>query len=145
MGVWSDSLLARWRALSENIRRKLSAVLGLLPTRRWRIEQTVSGVDDVPSQIPHRRAFLVATPTLLKWLVFDCPCGTGHQIMLNLDGARWPYWRLRVSISGRITLSPSINYLGENRACHYFLKEGRVIWAKIRYRSEWAHFTQDKL
>lgn len=49
--------------------------------RRWAIEMTVSDIDDVPTRIPKRRAYLIAASKLEKWLVFDCPCNSGHQIM----------------------------------------------------------------
>ena len=86
--------------------------------------------DEVPACIPRRRAFLVATPATQKWLVFDCPCGAGHRIMLNLDGTRKPFWRLKTSVRRKITLSPSIDYRDKNRRCHYFMKKGRVRWSE---------------
>ena len=115
---------------SRSVRNSLSGALELLPALRWRMERRVSDVDEVPPRIPKRRAYLVATSILRKWLVFDCPCGTGHRIMLNLDRLRFPYWRLSLSATRQITLSPSIDYHDEFRRCHYFLRKGRVIWAK---------------
>ena len=44
---------------------------------------TVAEGDEVPDLIPVRRAFLVGAPSNWKWLVFDCPCGAGHRIVLN--------------------------------------------------------------
>lgn len=49
--------------------------------RRWAIEMTVSDINEVPTRIPKRRAYLIAASKLEKWLVFDCPCNSGHQIM----------------------------------------------------------------
>lgn len=110
--------------------RLLAGALELIPAFRWRIERRAADVDEVPPRIPKRRAYIVATAILRKWLVFDCPCGTGHRIMLNLDRSRFPYWRLTLSATRQITLSPSIDYHDEYRRCHYFLRKGRVIWAK---------------
>ena len=131
MRIWSGSLLEHWHALVRSLWQKFQRVRGYLPTKRWCIEKIVSEADEVPSEIPNSRAFLVGTATLRKWLVFDCPCNKGHRIVLNLDSNKTPYWQLKVSIFGRITLSPSVNYLGGNTACHYFLKQGRVIWARV--------------
>lgn len=111
-------------------RRWLSGALELVPVLRWRVDQSIANVDDVPSRIPKRRAYLVKTAILRKWLVFDCPCGAGHRITLNLDDSRVPYWRLMLSANRRITLSPSIDYQGNSRRCHYSIRKGRVIWAK---------------
>ena len=97
--------------------------------RPWRLENSVSDVDDVPSHIRARRAFLVATVRRNKWLVFDCPCRTGHRVILNLDESRDPFWTLRLTRTQRISLSPSIDYKGSRRSCHYFLSNGRVVWA----------------
>lgn len=94
----------------------------------WRLEATVSDMDDVPLSIRPRRAYLVATPTRRKWLVFDCPCGRGHRIALNLDRARRPVWTARLSKRGSITLQPSVNYRHDRGVCHYVMSNGRVAW-----------------
>ena len=100
----------------------------------WRVEATVSEMDEVPRRIRSRRAFLVATPTRRKWLVFDCPCGTGHRILLNLDRTRLPFWTLRLSANRQFTLHPSVDYQDDSRSCHYFLSRGRVEWAPARLK-----------
>lgn len=97
--------------------------------RPWRVEATVSEVDQVPRRIRARRAFLVAAEARRKWLVFDCPCGSGHRILLNLDRSRRPFWTLRVAKDRRFTIHPSVDYRDDRRACHYFLRHGRVAWA----------------
>lgn len=86
--------------------------------------------DDVPTVIPPRRAFLVGNWRRRKWLVFDCPCASGHRIMLNLDRRRRPFWRLRASRRRWITVSPSVAYRGTGRSCHYVLRNGRVLWLR---------------
>lgn len=94
----------------------------------WRLEATVADMDDVPLSIRPRRAYLVATPTRRKWLVFDCPCGRGHRIALNLDRARRPVWTVRLSKRGSITLQPSVNYRHDRGVCHYVMSNGRIGW-----------------
>ena len=118
-------LVAGWRTC----RRTLSERLVFRP---WRLEATVSDMDDVPVRIRPRRAYLVATPTRRKWLVFDCACGGGHRILLNLDPSRRPVWTLRLSRTKALTLRPSVDYRDDRRACHYVLSNGRIEWVRPR-------------
>ena len=111
------------------VRSRLTQAVDFLPTRRWRIEHTAAEVDEVPPEIPRRRAYLVTTATRKKWLVFDCPCRTGHRLMINLDQTRQPYWHIVLSRSKLITLSPSIDFRDEHRRCHYVVRRGRIMWA----------------
>lgn len=111
------------------IEQIVAVAAGLSPTRRWRVTCTAGNVDEVPCTIPKRRACLVGSGQLQKWLIFDCPCNTGHRIMLNLDASRTPYWRLYTTRAQRITVSPSIDYRDGLRHCHYVLRAGRVIWS----------------
>ena len=121
-----NALLRRLRRLLTP--RRLRTLAERLTSRPWRLEATVSDMDDVPPKIGSRRAYLVATARHHKWLVFDCPCGTGHRIVLNLDRARRPVWTVRVSKRGVLTLHPSVDYRDDKLACHYVLLNGRVQW-----------------
>ena len=113
----------------EWLRRLWRVASTCMVIRPWRLAGIVSEGDKVPDRIPARRAFLVGASSRWKWLVFDCPCRTGHRIMLNLDRGRQPHWTLRVSRNQRITVSPSIDYKDSNQSCHYFISNGRVVWA----------------
>ena len=117
------------RRLLTALRGCWRAVADRVFVRPWRVAATVSEVDQVPRRIRARRAFLVAAEARRKWLVFDCPCGSGHRILLNLDRSRRPFWTLRVAKDRRFTLHPSVDYRDDRRACHYFLRHGRVAWA----------------
>ena len=119
VGRFGDWLARVWRVAT-----------GLLVFRPWLLAGTVSEGDEVPGRIPIRRAFLVGVPSAWKWLVFDCPCRSGHRIMLNLDPGRRPNWTVRLTRKRRITVSPSIDYRGRDRSCHYFIRNGRVVWAR---------------
>lgn len=111
----------RWRTLFER-----------LTFRSWQLEATVSDMDEVPISIRPRRAYLVAAPSHRKWLVFDCACGGGHRILLNLDRSRQPVWTLRLSKTKALTLYPSVNYHDGHRTCHYILSNGRIEWVRPR-------------
>ena len=110
--------------------RRRRTVLKRVVSRPWRLEATVSDIDDVPLRIRRRRAYLVATATHHKWLVFDCPCGAGHRIVLNLDRVRRPVWTVRLSRRGVLSLRPSVDYRDDRRACHYVLSNGNVEWVR---------------
>ena len=122
------SRLGAWRLLV-TLRAYREALLELLTFRRWRLEATVPDMDEVPLNIRPRRAYLVGTSSRPKWLVFDCACGGGHRILLNLDPARRPFWTLRLSkIARALSLHPSVDYHDHCRSCHYFLSSGRIKW-----------------
>lgn len=121
--------MTRWFGrLAERLRRLWGREATRLVFRPWLLAGTVSNGDEVPDRIPPRRAVLVGAPSRWKWLVFDCPCHAGHRIMLNLDRNRRPYWNLRVSAKGRITVSPSIDFRGRDRSCHYLITAGKIVW-----------------
>jgi hypothetical protein len=93
---------------------------------RWEVGGTAEAGDLVPAFIPRHTAVLVGTPSRPRWLAFDCACGTGHRIMLNLDQTRRPMWELR---SHRpLTVKPSVDYFGPDRRCHYVIVKGRIQW-----------------
>jgi hypothetical protein len=98
-----------------------------LPIFPWRIVAAVAAADEVPTTLPRNGVVLVGNHQHSKWLVFDCPCRTGHRIMINLDRANRPYWRL--SGRYRISVEPSIDFKNAQRRCHYFIRNGKIAWA----------------
>lgn len=99
-----------------------------IPGRGWRIVATVEAADEIPERLPARGAVIVGSLERPKWLAFDCPCKTGHRIMVTLDPAHRPHWVIK---NGRkLSVSPSIDYRTAERNCHYFVTNGKVIWAK---------------
>lgn len=99
-----------------------------LPFWRWRVIGATESADEVPDHLPRNAVALVGDAGRIKWIVFDCPCRTGHRIMLNADQARQPNWTLKQL--PRLTISPSIDSRGSQRRCHYFIRNGRILWAK---------------
>ena len=99
-----------------------------LPWRKWQVVLQVEAGDDVPEDLPPRTAALVAPGGQPTWVVFDCPCGAGHRIMLNLNPARRPWWVLRSRVP--LTIAPSIDDVGHRRRCHFFVRNGKVRWAR---------------
>lgn len=105
-----------------------------LPFRRWRIVGTVEFADEIPERLPKRAMVLVASGGPPKWVGFKCPCGKGHEVLLNLDEGRHPTWTLSLSETGKISIVPSIDYLDSGRRCHFFLRNSKVLWAKDSIR-----------
>jgi hypothetical protein len=105
-----------------------------LPFRHWRIVGTVESADEIPERLPKRALVLVKYQSHKKWVGFNCPCGKGHGILLNLDSGREPAWRIERSEVGRITIMPSIDYVDAGRRCHFHLRDNRILWAKDSIR-----------
>jgi hypothetical protein len=96
----------------------------------WRITTRVTEADQIPDVLPRHGAALVRSDRAPKWLAFDCPCETGHRIMLNLDERRWPRWA--VTREAPLTVWPSVDVETDSRRCHYVLRHGRVDWIADR-------------
>jgi hypothetical protein len=101
-----------------------------LPIFTWRIVAVVDSADDIPRRLPRNGAVLVGPRTRPKWIAFDCPCRSGHRIMLSADKAHTPHWT--TTVQGQLTINPSIDYRGSARRCHYIVRNGRVHWVPER-------------
>ena len=88
--------------------------------------ETVEAADEVPKTLPVDGAILVGTTRYPKWLAFDCPCRTGHRILLNLHKTRRPYWR--VTSTDRLTVRPSVDVRNWDRRCHFIFEHGHAVW-----------------
>jgi hypothetical protein len=97
-----------------------------IPGRSWRIVATVEAADEIPLRLPPGGAVLVGTSRHPKWLAFDCPCKTGHRIMVTLDPAHYPHWT--ILDEKKLSLSPSVDYRALERRCHYRISRGKIFW-----------------
>jgi hypothetical protein len=98
------------------------------PWRKWRVVIHVEAADEIPERLPRRGAALAGPQTSPTWIAFNCPCGTSHQIMVNLDNSRMPVWDL--TSERPLTLRPSIDDVTPSRRCHFFVREGKIEWAR---------------
>ena len=80
---------------------------------------------DLPRSIDRQSIAVVGSADAPKWGVFECPCGLGHRIMVNLSRIRHPVWTVRVDRYG-ISVVPSIDAIDSR--CHYWIRRGRVEW-----------------
>src|SRR5664280_2280536 len=78
-----------------------------------------------PTSLPRHVVAVIGTIEHPKWATFECPCGTGHTIMVNLSASRRPYWRLSSDKAGP-SLSPSIDFRDSYTRGHFWLHDGRV-------------------
>jgi hypothetical protein len=99
-----------------------------LPGRTWRIVATVDAADEIPDRLPSHGAVMVGSRQSPKWLAFDCPCKSGHRVMVTLDPAHRPHWVL--TNAKKLSISPSVDYRTNERRCHYLLTDGKIIWVK---------------
>ena len=97
-----------------------------IPRRFWRIVAVVGAADEIPETLPAKCAVLVGTPLHPKWLAFDCPCKTGHRILVTLDTRHHPHWR--IIDTDKLSILPSIDYWSTERRCHYMITGGQIIW-----------------
>jgi Family of unknown function (DUF6527) len=96
------------------------------PFRSWRIVAEVGDADEIPSRLPRNGVVLVGSLHAPKWLGFDCPCRNGHRVLLNLQLRHLPRWRL---IENRpLTVLPSVDERGPAGRCHYFMRQGKIVW-----------------
>lgn len=98
----------------------------LLYWRRRKADLTAISVGDIPERLPKRHGVITGTAEYPKWIVFDCPCERGHRVMLNLDPAHRPQWRIDQAYP--LTLSPSVDERSLVGHCHYVVRKGRVTW-----------------
>jgi hypothetical protein len=82
-------------------------------------------VDEEPDLPQLGILYLVGTPAVPKWAVFECPCGCKERIDLYLGNLRRPNWSVSVSRRGRATLVPSVWQTGGCGA-HFLVRDGRV-------------------
>ena len=85
---------------------------------------------DIPDDLAAGELAVTGAGGHFKWVVFRCPCGRGHDIVLNLQEGIWPRWRL--TLRGEVpSLRPSVNARAPF-GCHFWLHDGHVYWARFR-------------
>jgi hypothetical protein len=101
------------------------------PWRRWRIVALVEAADEIPPHLPKKGVVVVGEPQYLKWIAFDCPCGSGHRIMVTVDQGHLPRWT--IASAHPLTVSPSFDYRVPGQRCHFFMRAGRVLWVNDQF------------
>lgn len=97
-----------------------------IPGRAWRIVSAVEAADEIPKRLPSGGMVIVGSLQQPKWLAFDCPCKTGHRIMVTLDPAHRPHWVIKKA--KKLSISPSVDYRTPEKRCHYYVTNGKIQW-----------------
>jgi hypothetical protein len=87
---------------------------------------TVRDRGELPVVLSARAVYLVGTDDAPKWVLFDCPCGRGHEVQLRLSG-ECPLWRVTTN-AGRARIRPSVDIVDSGARCHFWLCDGRTVW-----------------
>lgn len=87
---------------------------------------------DVPDELDRNVVAIVGAPERPKWAVFECPCGRGHQLLVDLQHSHKRHWQIALGSRGP-TVHPSIDSRTTFR-CHFWLGEGRVWWVRRHRR-----------
>jgi hypothetical protein len=84
--------------------------------------------EDPPDEPKQGFVYLIGDRPTPWSAAFICPCGCKELISLSLVPRDSPRWRYHVSAQDPISLSPSI---WRTKGCksHFFIKNGRVLWA----------------
>ena len=99
-----------------------------LPWHAWRIVGQVPAADEVPLRLPYRGVMLVGASGNAAWAAFDCPCRSGHRLLVNLDISRHPFWRI---VSRKpLSIRPSIDNITPERRCHFTIRRGKARWTQ---------------
>ncbi len=85
----------------------------------------VRGRQELPTTLNPRSLYQLGAPA--KWAVFECPCGRGHLLELNLGHADRARWTISIGRADNPSISPSVDFKGDRR-CHFWLRDGRVHW-----------------
>ena len=105
------------------LRRWLADLLGTHRGLRTEI------VQDFPAAFDPSRVYLVSEGKVPWSAALLCPCGCSAEIRLSLVKNDRPRWRVKRHLNGKVTLHPSVH---RRKGCrsHFFLKRGRIVWAR---------------
>jgi hypothetical protein len=94
----------------------------------------VSSMSAIPADIA-RDIYLVEKGRRRAWAVFNCPCGRGHRLVVNLSTSRRPHWTVSVR-KGLASMWPSL-WLKQQCRSHFWIRRNRVYWAGSDYDHDW--------
>lgn len=97
--------------------RKLQSFKGVV-----RLDSSVDPAHDLAA----KRLVLVGPKDKPKWLRFQCPCGCGDVIALNLMTSHHPRWTVEVHQDGTLTAHPSVD--AQTCKSHFWIRRSRIDW-----------------
>ena len=123
------------------MRKKQRTILSKLlsffkPDRRWLSFAAVVFVDsrsNPAAALAARKLVLIGPHEQPKWLRFQCPCGCGEIIALNLMESHYPRWTVRTESLSSITVTPSID--SSTCGSHFWITANKIIWVEDDFQS----------
>lgn len=87
-------------------------------------------IEDLPEKLKKKTMYIVGGEKHPFQAVFLCPKSCGKRMTLNISTQhnKWDRWNLTKHKNGTISLYPSIWMRSFDCNCHYWFKEGRIIW-----------------
>src|SRR5271157_3260487 len=89
------------------------------------VVQLESSVDPGP-ELKAKKLVLIGPREKPKWLRFECPCGCGDVIALNLMASHYPRWSVEIYEDGTLSAMPSV----DDRKCgsHFWIRRNKINW-----------------
>ncbi len=101
-------------------------VLSFLFPQKYKIEF----VQDIIENCRGNKIYIIKDPHHDPWLIqFQCPCGCGSIIHLNLLKEANPCWHYYIDKINRITIRPSVNRLIGCQS-HFNVVKSKIIWVE---------------
>lgn len=100
--------------------------------RRRKPRKAFAGAVQLESSVdpgPHLKAgklVLVGPKEKPKWLRFQCPCGCGDVIALNLMASHYPRWTVEIHEDGTLSAMPSID--ATTCGSHFWIRRNQIRW-----------------
>ncbi|WP_418705220.1 DUF6527 family protein [Anaerotignum faecicola] len=107
-----------------NIKLAFCTLMGRLK-RHWKI--IIS--NDFPLKVLPETLYIVGDIKRPQYAFFQCPCGCGRTVELNLNPETHPYWHLKLHLSGKASFTPSIWRKNGCRS-HFFFSKSKIIWCE---------------
>ncbi|MCS6115937.1 DUF6527 family protein [Shewanella baltica] len=95
-------------------------------TKTYKVEL----VEDEPDNVDERIIYIVGDKDFYAIAIMLCPCGCKSKINLNLIHSDKPTWTIKFD-NKMPTIKPSI-WRTVGCKSHFFLRSGKVVWAKNR-------------
>lgn len=96
------------------------------PPQHFQKVHVVSVMSAIPNDLG-QDIYIVEKHHRKMWAVFDCPCGTGHRLVVNLARSNRPFWEISVR-KNKASLWPSLWLKGFCDG-HFWIRNSRVYWA----------------
>ena len=98
----------------------------------WVSKYKTAWVEDLPKELDKSTIYIVGGKEHPFQAVFLCSRSCGKVISLNISKQhnKWERWIVTEHKNSTISLYPSIWMKTFDCNCHYWFREGRIIWVK---------------